>query len=260
MIDALLLAAAASLHPPIGVPLAYVSREDRVIGGRAMHFESHRRITFASEGDGFAVTIRFEHATDDAGGDVASMFQAAMASLADRPVILRLDAAGAVIGVDDAEATWSALCDAIARLPGTASQRQHAAAFAAALRTLPEAQRAAMLGSLVKPLVAGPDASLTPGTTQSVELPARPPMPRGTTLKGTQTVQRDAAGRLALHVSAVGDAAAADGASVHLLADRDRVVDPATGLVLTAHERMSATIGGDQVTTDTRVTLTLLVS
>lgn len=260
MIDALLLAAVAAIHPPIGVPLVYVSREDRVIGGRTMHFESHRRITFASDGDGFTVTIRFERAADDAGGDVAAMFQAAMASLSDRPVTLRLGAAGAVIAVNDAEATWAALCDAVARLPGTASQRQHAAAFAGALRTLPDAQRAAMLGSLVKPLIAGPDAALTPGSSQSIELPARPPMPRGTTLKGTQTVQRDSAGKLTLHVSAAGDAAAADGASVHLLADRDHVVDPATGLVLTTHERMLATIGGDQITTDTRVTLTLPVS
>lgn len=260
MIDALLLAAATAIHPPIGVPLAYVSREDRVLGGKALHFESHRSITFARDGDGFVATIRFEHAADDAGGDVAAMFQAAMASLADRPVTLRLDAAGTVIAVDDAEATWTALCDAVAQLPGTASQREHAAAFAGALRTLPEARRAAMLGSLVAPLIAGDQASLVPGSTQPAELHARPPMPRGTTLEGTQTVKRDADGRLALHVSAAGDAPAADGATAHILANRDRVVDPVTGLVLATHDRMSATISGDQVTTDTRVTLTLQVS
>lgn len=260
MIDALLLAAATSIHPPIGVPLAYVSREDRVIGGRVTHFESHRRITFVHDGDGFVATIRFEHAADDAGGDVAAMFQAAMASLADRPVTLRLDAAGTVIAVDDAVATWTALCDAIARLPGTASQRQHATAFAEALRTLPDPQRAAMLGSLVAPLIAGADATLTPGSVQPAELRARPPMPRNTTLKGTQTVTRDVDGRLVLHVNAIGEVPAADGASAHVAADRDRVVDPATGLVLATHERMSATIDGDQVTTDTRVTLALPAS
>lgn len=260
MIDALLLAAAASIHPPIGVPLAYVSREDRMIGGKTLHFESHRRITFTRDGDGFVATIRFEHAADDAGSDVAAMFQAAMASLADRPLVLRLDAAGTVTAVDDAQATWTALCDAIARLPGTASQREHAAAFAAALRTLPEAQRAAMLGSLIAPLIAGDQASLASGSSQPAELRTRPPIPRNTTLKGAQTVTRDADGRLVLHVHATGEAPAADGTSAHVAADRDRVVDPATGLVLATHDHMSATIGGDQVTTDTRVTLALPVS
>jgi hypothetical protein len=260
VIEALLLAATAAFHPPLGVPLAYVSREDRVIGGRTMHFESHRRITFARDGDGFVATIRFERAANDAGGDVAAMFQAAMASLADRPVTLRLDAAGTVTAVDDAEATWAALCDAIAQLPGTANQREHAAAFAGALRTLPEARRAGMLGSLVAPLIAGDQASLVPGSTQPAELHARPPIPRNTTLKGVQTVTRDADGRLVLHVHAAGQAPAADDTSAQVAADRDRVVDSATGLVLATHDRMSTTIGEDDVTTDTRTTLTIPVS
>ena len=260
MIDALLLAAAASFHPPLGVPLAYVSSEDRTIGGKTMHFESHRRITFTRIGDGFVATIRFERAADDAGGDVASMFQAAMASLAGRPVVLRLDAAGTVIAVDDAGATWTALCDAVARLPGTASRREHATAFAAALRALPETQRAAMLGSLVAPLIAGDQALLAAGSSEPVEIRARPPIPRNITLKGTQTVTRDANGRLMLHVAAAGDTPIPDGTSAHVAADRDRVVDPTTGLVLSVHDRMSATIDGDRMTTDTRVTLTLPVS
>jgi hypothetical protein len=260
MIDALLLATVASIHPPIGMPLAYVSREDRTIGGRTMHFESHRRITFARDGGGFVATIRFEHAADDAGGDVGAMFQAAMASLADRPVTLRLDATGTVIAVDDAQATWAALCDAVAQLPGTASQREHATAFAEALRTLPEAQRAAMLGSLVAPLIAGADASLAPGSTQPVEIRARPPLPRGASLKGMQTVTRGADDRLTLHVTATSAAPAAGAAIAQVTADRDRVVDPATGLVLATHDHMSAAIGDDHVISDTRVTLTIPVS
>ena len=61
MLEALALATAvAPFNPPLGVPLAYVSREDRVIGGRTLHFESHRRITFTRERGGFLVTIRFE--------------------------------------------------------------------------------------------------------------------------------------------------------------------------------------------------------
>lgn len=259
MIDALLLAAAAAIHPPIGVPLSYVAREDRTIGGRTMHFESHRRIVFTRDGDGFVATVRFEHASDDAGGDVAAMFQAAMASLADRPVTLRLDAAGTVIAVDDAPATWAALCDAIARLPGTASQRGHAATFAGALRTLPAAQRAAMLGSLIAPLIAGDQASLVPGSTQPVEIHARPPIPRNATLKGTQTATRDAGGRLMLHLTATGEAGDT-GSDAQITDDRERLVDPATGLVLGAHDRMTATIDGDRVTTDTRATLSAPVS
>jgi len=253
MLEALALAA-ATFNPPIGVPLAYVSREDRVIGGRALHFESRRRITFTREHDGFLATIRFEHAANDADGDVAAMFQAAMASLVDRPIVLHLDAAGTVTAVDDADATWRALCDAIAGLPGNDSQRAHAARFAAALRNLPAAQRAAMLGSLVAPLVAGDDAMLAPGSTQPISIRARPPLPRGTTLAGKQTVTRAADGRLALHASAHGDAPA-PGAAARVAADRDRVIDPATGLVMATHDHMAATIGGDPVTADTRVTL-----
>lgn len=255
MLEVLALAAApVRFNPPLDEPLAYVSREDRVIGGRTLHFESHRRITFTREGGGFVATIRFERAANDAGDDVAAMFQAAMASLVDRPIVLHLDATGAVTSVDGADATWTSLCDAIAALPGNDSQRARAARFAAALRDLPGAQRVAMLGSLVAPLVAGADATLTPGSSQPISLRARPPLPPGAALTGDQKVTRGADGRLTLHATAAGDAPAAGG-SAHVTADRDRVIDPATGLVVTTHDHMAAAIGSETITADTRVTL-----
>lgn len=255
MLEALALAtAAAPFNPPLGVPLAYVSREDRLIGGRTLHFESRRRLIFTREREGFRATIRFERAATDAGDDMAAMFQTAMASLVGRPIVLHLDAAGAVASIDDAEATWTALCDAIAALPGDDGKRARAGRFAAALRTLPAAQRMAMLGSLVAPLVAGADATLAPGSTQPISIRARPPLPPGATLTGDQHVTRGADGRLTLHATAAGDAPAAGG-SAHVTADRDRTIDPATGLVMATHDHMSAAIGPETITADTRVTL-----
>jgi len=253
-------ATTASFHPPLGVPLSYVSRADRTIGGKTAHFESRRRITFTREGDGFIATIVFERASNDAGGDVAAMFDSAMASFADRRIALHLDAAGAVTAVEDSEGLWTALCDAIAALPGDAGQRARAARFAGALRALPPPQREKMLGSLVEPLIAGADAGLVPSGPEPVTLPARPPAPAGTALPGTQTVTRDSRGMLDIHISASGDVAAADGTTAHVVTDRNRVIDPATGLVLAARDHRTTTIGGDEMTADTNVTLTLPVS
>jgi hypothetical protein len=263
MLDiALLLAAAAAAHfdPPLGTPLVYVSRESRVIGGKTMRFESHRRITFTRERDGFVATIAFDEANNDADGDVAAMFETAMASLSGRAVRLRLDPQGAVVAVENADAVWTTLCDAIAALPGDPGQRTRAADFAAALRTLPPKQRQKMLGSLVAPLVAGADAALAPGPAAPVTIHARPPAAPGAMLTGTQTVTRGADGKLDIHVSASGDVGAANGATAHVTADRERVIDPATGLVLTVRDHRVTTIGGDRTTADTHVRLIVPVS
>jgi len=263
MLDAaLLLAATAAAHfdPPLGAPLVYVSREERVIGGKTMRFESHRRITFARDGRGFVATIRFDRADNDAGGDVAAMFEAAMGSLSGHAVRLRLDPQGDVVGIDDVEAVWTALCDAIAALPGDPGQRTRAASFAAALRTLPPAQRERMLASLVAPLVAGEDAALAPGPVTPITIRARPPAAAGATIAGTQTVTRESNGKLDIHLAASGDVAAAGGATAHVTADRERVIDPATGLVLAVHDHRITTIGDDRTTADTNVTLTIPVS
>ena len=57
-------------------------------------------------------------------------------------------------------------------------------------------------------------------------------MPLGVQLVG----RRGDDGRLTLHATAAGDAPAAGG-SAHVTADRDRTIDPATGLVMATHDQ-----------------------
>jgi len=219
------------------------------------------------------VTVTLDAVDEHAGGDVGRMFLAATGALLHRPLRYRLDAGGAVLGIADVDTSIAPIAKAIERMTAHRDRNGDARILASPLRTLPPERKAAMLRSILTPLIAGPSADRTPGQ-RPVTVPSRPPLAPGTALTGIETTSRSAAGIVTIDVRAGGrvDATASPEAPGHAIAMPARTltatihtirnIDPASGLLLDARDTAETRLtDGETVHTtwiETVVTLQLV--
>lgn len=231
--------AAVLFAPPADRTLTLSVDSDHALDGQSQHrFISARALRFTRDGAGWIVDLVLTAAPhrSDASG---RMFETGIAALQGHMLRLRLDAGGAVRGIDDLATHWARLCDAIAGLGSTAragsDRAAAAAATAAALRRLPADRQAAMLGSLLRPAL-GVDLAALPVGTTAVTLPgAGPGLPA---LTGMRHVSNPAPGQVRVRIDAHGSAG-----DVAVVLSRETLVDAATGLLIAATERITTRMG-----------------
>ncbi|WP_353204142.1 hypothetical protein [Sphingomonas sp.] len=238
-------AAAAEFRPVADRPYRYDTVETRTADG-VTRFQASRTIVFHKTDAGFDVTVTLDTIDERAGDDVGAMFRAATGALLHRPIRYRLDASGAIVDVADADAAIALIADAIERISARRARSGDARVLASPLRALPPERKAAMLRSVLTPVLAGAAADRAPGQ-RAITLPSRPPLAPGTALEGIETT-RSAGGIVAIEVRAAGGVdtrAAADthGHDVAIPAQRPtatitsiRHIDAATGLLRDAHD------------------------
>lgn len=243
--------APGSFAPPLDTPLRYVITETRTKGRETRRFTAERRIVFRRDGDNIVAEVTLDHIDQQAGDGAGAMFETAMAGLQGRTIRFHLDRAGKLITVEDRDALWERLCDAMAAMGDKRSRPGLTKTVATALRALPGDRRQAMLGSMIAPLIAG-DAA--PKNDSAVSVSARTPTGAPTALDGRQSVSHSADGTLTVQVRAEGNVATgfpgetpgiadAPKAGVHLSVMRDNRIDPRTGLVLESRQTTRTTIG-----------------
>lgn len=260
-------AATARLTPVIGKPYRLILVEERRDDRGVQRFVSERRLVFQALATGIALDLTITSNTAPQGGPGA-MFAAAMSGLKDRTIRFLLDADGQVTGIDDEDAVWSALCDAIDRaadatVTGSPARDRAARSMAAAFRSPPADRRRAMLTSMATPALAGSLANRQPQHHAEITLPARSPAGTTAMLSGTETVQLIDDRRMTITTTAEGDVAAPDPAgppTAHIRVSITRTIDRSAGLVLESREERETTIGqGADVRRSTSISTSRLI-
>lgn len=209
--------------PPLGRTFVVAMEQVRSVGGKDRRYRSTRTVAFRRNAGGLVAELVITRPADepaDAGG--SDLFARTVAALAGRTVRFRLDGAGQVLAVEDADAHWAHLLDALAALPG--GER-----FAGPLRGFPPPARTRFLASMLDPVM--PARVPVPGR-RPVSVAARAPAGAAMTLAGQERVARRGDGTVQVTVDATGD----DGEAAVTIARRD-VLDPATGLRVSHEER-----------------------
>lgn len=270
MIAALVLIAAQAgpvFAPPLDRALTMTTETLRTEGTASRRFVARRTLRFSHTPEGYRVAVTLD--TAEAGeeeSDPAGLMRTGFARLAGRTVVLHLDRAGGVTGVDDADAVWRAVLDGIAALapkgsePTTQQRAGRVRAIVAALEAQPEVARRRMLASLVAPLIA-PDLvveAATPAPPRAVRVPASSIYGKAE-LDGLRSVRTRPDG-VEVSVSATGHVAVATsegqaGASITL--ETLRRIAPASGLVLESREHVE-TLAPDGSLQSERLTVTRL--
>ena len=243
-------AATARLTPVIGKPYRLILVEERRDDRGVQRFVSERRLVFQALATGIALDLTITSNTAPQGGPGA-MFAAAMSGLKGRTIRFLLDADGQVTGIDDEDAVWSALCDAIDRaadatVTGSPARDRAARSMAAAFRSLPADRRRAMLTSMATPALAGSLASQQRERDVAISLPARSPTGATAMLPGREMVRLVGDRTIIITTMAEGDVAAPDAASVgtaHIKVSITRMIDQSAGLMLESREERETTIG-----------------
>jgi hypothetical protein len=266
---ALVIAAQATsaFAPPLDQSLTMTTetvRSDRV---NTRRFVARRTLRFTAAPDGYRVAVTLEETgAGEVETDPAGLLRAGFAGLKGRTIVLHLDRAGAVTGMDDAGATWRAVVDGMAALaptgpdPATQQRAARVRAIVAALAAQPEVARQRMIASLVTPLIA-PELvteAATPAPPHAVRVPATSIYGK-TELDGLRAVRARADG-IEVSVSATGPIAVttAEGtASAAITLETLRRIDPRTGLVVESRERVE-TLAPDGSLQSERITVTRL--
>lgn len=222
--------AAPIFAPPVDRPISVTVDTVRSLSGATdKNFRSRRTVRFRRDGDGWIATLRIIE-SDGGATAAAQLFEAGFATLEGRDLIFRLDAAGRVTGVDDADALWTALTDAIAAV---ARSRNALAAqgIIDLMQRLPPERRVGQLASLLSPVIAIPEERVAHPQPKTILLPGSAAGGAAQTLTGTRTVAQDG-DTLTVSVSAAGTGSRGARVAYRL----KRRTSPLTGLVLDSEE------------------------
>lgn len=257
---ALALAQAVAIFaPPLDQPLHLVTERVQTQGSDVRRYTATRDIRFLRDGAGYRAEVTLGAASSDGPGDSDDLFEGAFAAMAGRTIRFRLDASGTVTTIDEREAVWTALCDALIdaalKRRARSSDAERAAMIeriATSIRAMPPERQQAILATLVANVIE--TRPLAPGTTP-VRMPGRSPIGGSAMLDGTETIARDGTA-LRIERRSSGKVAIPGSPGSALLVSRTtRTVDSLTGLVRSATERVETRLGGriQVVTTTARI-------
>lgn len=262
----------ARLAPSEGQAFRVKLIEERDDGGSVSRFSVERTLVFHRLDTGYAIDVTTGPATQSGAAPSARMFATGMAALANRTIRFRIDDKGEPVSIDDEDAVWDLFCGAIeamGRVPKAvrSARRESAAALLNPMRSISPERRRSMLLSMVTPLLAGPLADETPGTSRAVKLPTQTPSGEQAALVGVQRVSAGDNDALLIATEAEGDISpwrdtSSPPARVRL--QRRVQVDPRTGLVTVSMERRETITGSGanerRSISTSSMTLTPLVS
>ena len=257
-------AAAAEFRPIEDRPYRYDTVETRISDGMVRHFRAARTIVFHRTETGYDAIVTLDAVDEETGDEVGRMFMAATGALLHQPLRYRLDIGGGIVGIDDPEAAIALIADAIERMSAQRERSGDARVLASPLRSMPLERKSAMLRSILAPVIAGPAADRTPGE-RPITVPSRPPLPRSTSLTGTETISRGTTGIVTIAVRAGGgiDATAPPETPGHALAAAAhaptatiytvRNIDSRTGLLLDARDIAETSVSDGETIHRTRI-------
>lgn len=228
------VAVADAVAPPLDVTIRQASEQIRDDGHGARRFRIARTIVFAAEPTGYRVTVTLTSADADSNPAERQRYRAANATMLDRPIVMHVDQAGRLTAIDDFEAVSRAW---IAGLTTTApaGQDPKADALRARLDALSPTRRREMIGSVVTSLFAGASERV-PSASRPVKLASPAPF-SDIVMTGTTATFAEGT-RMRTHLSATGRAAStATRPAASLAVTTDRLVDPASGLIVSSTRR-----------------------
>lgn len=147
--------AAPVFVPPVERPITLTVSETRTLDGIESSFATTRRVVFHARDGGYVADVDTLSASGEAANSSSAIAEAGLSALIGRRMTITLDRAGQPVAVDDREALWTHVVDAIAgairrRNPGSASDSADPAPVAM-LRSLSAERQLAMLASTLSP-------------------------------------------------------------------------------------------------------------
>ncbi len=235
------VAEATGFAPQPGVPYRYRIEQERDEAGATRRYATERSILFRRAPGGWVAEMTITAVDGSLSTGPGALFERAFAGLRGQPIRYRLNPRGEVVDIEDRDALWQRLIDAVKAAAGDDPVNQATATrLAAPLAAMPQPQRIAMLGSMLATVLAPEVARRGPSPERAIRRPGAGPHGAGAELTGTERTM--AAGdllveqrRLSGTVAASGDAAGTRDS------DLTRSVDPRTGLVVTQRETIRLT-------------------
>lgn len=237
--------AAPVFVPPVERPITLTVSETRTLDGIESSFATTRRVVFHARDGGYVADVDTLSASGEAANSSSAIAEAGLSALIGRRMTITLDRAGQPVAVDDREALWTHVVDAIAgairrRNPGASDSADPAPV--AMLRSLSAERQLAMLASTLSPLIDPAAAATQTRASHPVTLVMRAPDGVSTPLAGTARSEREADGRILTTRDLSGDSA--DRRVTFRLTQR---ADPATGLVLDTRQTTEIESGAGTV-------------
>ncbi|MBO9624000.1 MAG: hypothetical protein J7500_14925 [Sphingomonas sp.] len=226
--------AAPAFAPPLDVPLLVTTEQTATDAASERRYALHRLIRFHREDAGYRAEVRVLAPQAEASAGVGGMVDAGFAALTGQTLVFHLDDRGSVTAVEDVDALWGRLCDAIGTLAGSkardpATRATLAERIATPLRGLPEARRRAMLSTLVTAVI--DDEPRAPaGSIAPVRIPGTSPLGAAQMLEGIRTTTAVEGGELQ-SVTRASSAAPTGADASRIELERLRRTDPRSGLI-----------------------------
>lgn len=248
-------AIATGFAPALDTDYRYHIEQERDEAGVVRRYATDRTVRFRRTPAGLTAELTLDSVAGGLSDGPGAMFERAFATLKGRPIVYRLSDRGEVTDVVDRESLWATLIDAVqAQANGDPARAAMLQKLTAPLRTLPERQQVAMLGSMLTNLLA-PDVVRRGVVPQhDIRQRATPPFDGGSEVTGTDRIHAEGDALVAEQRLSGEVVARGGGASGRRTSTITRRVDAGSGMILT--QQTVVRIDSDKATSiaTTRIT------
>lgn len=227
--------------PALDRPYRYRIEQERDEAGATRRYATERTILFRRAEGGYLAEMIITAVDGGLATGPGALFERAFAGLRGQTIRYRLSARGEVVDIEDRDALWQRLVDAVIAAAGDdPTNRATAGRLAAPLAAIPRPQRIAMLGSMLATVLAPDVVRSGASPERRIRQQGVAPHGAGGALTGTERtfVQGD---MLVEQRNLTGDVALPGGTTGQRQSELTRTVDPATGLVVTQRETIRLT-------------------
>lgn len=185
-------ATATGFAPALETAYRYHIEQERDEAGVVRRYATDRTVRFRRTPAGLTAEMTIDSVAGGLSDGPGAMFERAFATLLGQPIVYRLSDRGEVVGVTDRAVLWTKLIDAVsAQGNGDPARTAMLQKLTAPLRTLPEQQQVAMLGSMLSTLLA-PDVVRRGVIPQrDIHQRGKPPFDGGSDVTGTERIHAE---------------------------------------------------------------------
>ncbi|WP_242415591.1 hypothetical protein [Sphingomonas panni] len=240
--------------PVLDTAYRYHIEQERDEAGVVRRYATDRTVRFRRTPTGLTAEMTIDSVAGGLSDGPGAMFERAFATLLGQPIVYRLSARGDVIDVMDRAVLWAKLIDAVsAQSKGDPARTAMLQKLTAPLRTLPEQQQVAMLGSMLSTLLA-PDVVRRGVIPQrDIRQQGKPPFDGGSDVTGTERIHAEGTALVEeqrLSGAVVARGGAVSGRRISLVTRR---VDGRSGMILAQQTVVRIESGLAMSTATTRI-------
>lgn len=226
-------AMATGFAPTLDTDYRYHIEQERDEAGAIRRYATDRTVRFRRTPAGLTAELTIESVAGGLTDGPGAMFERAFATLKGQPIVYRLSDSGEVTDVVDRQTLWTTLIDAVsAQGGGDAARTAMLQKLTAPLRALPERQQVAMLGSMLRTLLAPEVVRRGVVAAHDIRQRAMPPFDGGSEVTGTERIHAQG-NALVEEQRLSGDVVANGGrASGRRISTITRRVDATSGMIL----------------------------